>query len=68
MISPLLSGGLGKKEGWCILKGMPPVLKISENIWFVKTADGKTAALNFKDGKRKDGLSGAVTLDYVILK
>lgn len=68
MISPLLSGGLGKKEGWCILSGMPPATKISENIWFVKTADGKIVALNFKDGKKKDGKNGAVTLDYVILK
>lgn len=68
LVNPLISGGLDKKDGWCSLEGMPPKADVSQNVWFVKTADSKTVAIRFIDCKKKDGKNGAVTLNYAILR
>lgn len=55
-----------EKWGNFDLSEMPPVFVLSENVYVMKTAEGKYAKLKFTDYYNENGESGFIELKYVI--
>lgn len=68
--SKLLSGSYKEGMGWIYvnISKMPPVYKVAENVWFVKTAEGKIVALKFTGCKNKEGKPIGISLNYEYMK
>ncbi|HIE26207.1 TPA: hypothetical protein EYP66_02855 [Candidatus Poribacteria bacterium] len=59
------SGNPEIKDWYNITKEMPPVITSKNEVFAVKTADGKYAKMQFLDYYDKEGISGFVTIKYV---
>lgn len=51
-------------EKWTSMQGMPPVFVPSDEIFAVKTAEGKYVKLHLKNYYNKEGKSGFITIKY----
>lgn len=52
-------------NGWVTRRGMPPVYTVGDNVYVVRTKDGKHAKLKFTSYKNDSDKSGFVSFSYV---
>ncbi len=57
--------GNSEMKDWYDMEGMPPDITSKNEVFAVKTADGKYAKMQFLDYYNKEGTSGFVTIRYV---
>ena len=53
------------KDWYDMTDEMPPIITSKNEVFAVKTADGKYAKMQFLDYYNKEGVSGFVTVRYV---